>query len=259
MPIATVNGRDMYYEIHGAGRPLVLLHGAFSMIETDFGAMLPSLARTRKVIGVEQQGHGRTPDVDAPLDYDRMADDTAGLLRTLKIAEADLFGYSMGGAVALRIARRHPELVGKVVFAGGACFTPDGFYPEMLAGFDQMTPHALDSTPWHEAYVRVAPRPERWGDLVMKMKRLDTTFAGWPAEDVRAIGAPVLLIVGDSDIVRPEHVVEMFRLLGGGVAGDIHGLPRAQLAVLPGTTHVTVMRRHDWLVSMTAAFLGGGA
>jgi len=252
---ADVHGFKMYYRIEGSGRPLVLLHGALSNIDTDFGKLLPELAKERQVIAVEQQAHGRTGDLDRPLSYAQMADDTAELLRQLKIERADFFGYSMGGAIALELAMRHPELVRKLVWAGGANYSPDGLYPVIRDGAKDLKPELLAGSPWQKAYVGMAPEPSKWNALVFKVRDLDMHFAGWKSEEVHAIQAPVLLIIGDSDIVRPEHVVEMFRLLGGGVPGDVGGLPRAQLAVLPGTTHVTVVDRTSWLLSMVTAFL----
>src|SRR5499433_969208 len=252
---ATVHGLKMYYRIQGTGRPLVLLHGALSNIDTDFGNLLPELAMHRQVIAVEQQAHGHTADIDRPLTYALMAEDTAELLRQLKIGRADFLGYSMGGGIALELAMRHRELVGKLVWVGGASYSPDGLYPVIRDGAKDLKPELLAGTPWQRTYAGMAPDPTKWSVLVSKVRDLDMHFAGWKSEEVRSIQAPALLIVGDSDIVRPEHVVEMFRLLGGGVPGDLHGLPRSQLAVLPGTTHVTVMDRVDWLLSMVTAFL----
>jgi pimeloyl-ACP methyl ester carboxylesterase len=260
---APVNGLQMYYEIHGSGGvPLLLLHGGFSNIETDFSRVLPGLAQTRQVIGVEQQAHGRTADIDRPLSYEQMADDTAALLRHLGIAPADLFGYSVGSSVAMQLAIRHPELVRKLVFSGGTGFNPAGYYPEVFAGGASMAPEALAEmmagTPWGQAYARMAPNPDEWVTYTAKKLDLDRRWleaGGWAPAALQSIPAPVLLIIGDSDIVRPEHTIELFRLLGGGVAGDIAGLPHSQLAVLPGTTHVTLVERADWLVPMIADFL----
>jgi pimeloyl-ACP methyl ester carboxylesterase len=245
----------MYYEIHGAGPPLVLLHGNLSTIGTSFGKLLPALAATRRIIAVEQQGHGHTADIDRPFSIAHWAEDTTALLRHLQIDHADVVGYSSGGAVALEIALRSPSLVRKLVFAGGTSYSRDGLYPELLAAGEAMAPDALDGSPFQQAYVRVAPHPEQWRRLVAKIVDLDRTTQGWSREEIASLTAPTLLIIGDSDIVRPEHVVEMFRLLGGGVVGDLAGLPRSQLAVLPGTTHVTLVDRVEWLASMITAFL----
>ncbi len=250
-----VNGLEMYYEIYGMGLPLVLLHGNLSTIGTSFGKVLPALAATRRVIAVEQQGHGHTADIDRPFGIGQWAQDTAALLRHLKIEQADFFGYSSGGAVALEIALHSPSLVRKLVFAGGTSYRRDGFYPELLAAGKDMKPDNLDGSPFQQEYVRVAPHPENWHQLVAKVAEFDRTIADRPREAMASLKPPALLIIGDSDIVRPEHVVEMFRLLGGGVAGDLVGLPRSQLAMLPGTTHVTLVDRAEWLTSMILAFL----
>jgi len=251
---ASVNGLDMYYEVHGTGRPLVLLHGALSTTSVDFVAVLPSLAKTRQVIAVEQQAHGHTADIDRPLTTKAMAADTVALLRQLGIEQADLFGYSMGAGIALQIALEHPDLVRKLAVASAA-YTLDGLHPGLLEGLEQLTPEALAGTPFEQAYAREAPKPEDWPTLVAKVKVLNSQIPEWPADAIQSIAAPTLIIIGDSDIVRPEHAVEMFRLLGGGVIGDVAGLPRSQLAVLPGTTHITLVHRGDWLSSMIGEFL----
>ena len=251
---APVNGLEMYYEIHGTGQPLVLLHGALSATGTSFGRVLPALARTRQVIAVELQAHGRTADVDRPLTMQQMAEDTAALLRHLGIGRADLFGYSMGAGVALQVAIEHPDLVRKLVVAS-LTYSRDGFHPGLLEGIDSLKPEDLAGSPFQEEYARIAPHPEDWPRLIDKTKQLDVGFQGWSADAVRSVKAPTLIVIADSDIVRPEHAVEMFRLLGGGVIGDVAGLPRSRLAVLPGTTHITLVDRADWLASMITEFL----
>lgn len=250
---APVNGLEMYYEIHGTGQPLVLLHGAYMTIDA-MGEVVPGLAKTRRVVAIELQGHGRTADIDRPLSYEQMADDIAALLRHLEIEEADLFGYSMGGGVALQVAIRHPEVVRKLVVAA-ATYKSEGIYPEVLEAIEHITPEAFAGTPWREEYDRIAPNPGDFSTLVAKLKQLDGEIQDWPPEDIRSVKAPTLLIIADSDVVRPEHAVEMFRLLGGGVAGDLAGLPHSQLAVIPGTTHVGLVERSDWLLSMIGEFL----
>jgi pimeloyl-ACP methyl ester carboxylesterase len=253
---AMVDGLKMYYEVRGRGGvPLVLMHGAFSNISTDFGKIIANLAKNRMVIAIEAQGHGHTPDLDSALTYESMADRTAELLRQLRIGKADFMGYSMGGGTAVYVAVRHPQLVRKIIFIGGASYKPDGYYPALLEGEKKMTAADLAGTPWQKAYARIAPNPGDWPKLVEKIKQLDLTWTGLRDDDLRAIKSPALLIVGDADVVRPEHVVQMLRLLGGGAPGDIVGMPRSQLAVLPGTTHVTIITRTDWLMSMITPFL----
>jgi pimeloyl-ACP methyl ester carboxylesterase len=255
---AEVNGLNIYYEIHGTGQPLVVLHGAYMTIDA-MGEVVPALAETRQIIAVELQGHGRTADIDRPLSYEQMADDIAVLLRHLVIEKADVFGYSMGGGVALQVAIRHPEVVKKLVVAS-ASYTSEGMHPELLEMIPTLTPEAFAGSPIEEAYLRTAPNPDDFPTLVAKLKRLDMEPFAWPPEDIRGIAAPTLLIVGDSDAIRLEHAVELFQLLGGGVMGDLAGLPKSQLAVLPRTTHFVppgsaVLDRADWLLSMIPPFL----
>jgi pimeloyl-ACP methyl ester carboxylesterase len=252
---AAVNGLDMYYEVHGAGPPVVLLHGAMGTIDSCFAALVPRLAETRRIIAVELQGHGHTADVDRPLSYPQMADDTVALMRALDIDDADIVGYSLGGAVAVQIALTAPEVARRIVCAGGSSYNPEGLHPEMLAQFETPPLDELAGSVWHQAYLAVAPDPDAWPTLVRKVNALDRTFGGWPAEEIQALTVPALLVIGDSDIVQPEHTVQMFRLLGGGVCGDIVGMPNSQLAILPGTSHVGLLERVDWLHSMISEFL----
>lgn len=251
---ADVNGLNMYYEVHGEGEPLVLLHGAYMTINLNFGKMLPTLARGRQVIAIEQQGHGHTEDIDRPLSYEQMADDTAELLRQLGIEKADILGYSMGGTIAVELGIRHPELVRKLVVISSP-YKRDGWYPEVYATIENITPEEFTGSGLPEAYAEVAPNPDGWATLVEKLKKLDLEYIGRTPEEFRSIKAPTLIVIGDSDGVPPESAVEMFKLLGGGVFGDVAGLPHSQLAVLPGTTHVGVIERTDWLVPMITEFL----
>ncbi len=250
-----VNGLQMYYEIHGTGQPLVLLHGAFSAIGTSFGQMLPGLAQGRQVVAVELQGHGRTADIDRPMTLEVMADDVAAAIDQLGIEPADIFGYSTGAAVALQLVIRHPAAVRKLVLAS-VTYTLDGVHPGLMEGLGEMTPEMMHGSPWHEEYVRIAPRPEDFPTLFAKKTQMDQQIKDLPDEAIRAITAPALLIIGDSDLVRPEHAIEMFRLLGGGVFGDTPaGLPDSQLAILPGTSHVSLVNRSELLVPMITSFL----
>lgn len=244
----------MYYKVHGVGEPLVLLHGAYGTIDLNFGKVIPALAGDRQVIAIEQQGHGHTEDIDRPLSYEQMADDTAELLRQLRIEKADILGYSMGGTTAVEIAIRHPDIVRELVVISGP-YKRDGWYPEVYASIENLTPEAFTGSGLPETYAEVAPNPDNWTTLVEKLKKLDLEYIGRTPEEFRSIKAPALIIIGDSDGVPPESAVEMFRLLGGGVFGDVAGLPRSQLAVIPGTTHIGVMERTDRLVPMIKEFL----
>ena len=259
--IAPANGLQMYYEIHGSdqsgGVPLVLLHGAY-MVASDFGEVLTRLAATRQVIVPELQAHGHTADIDRPLSYEQMADDVAALIRHLGLDQADVVGYSMGGATALQLAIRHPALVRKQVVASTG-YALDGAHPELLAFIPSITPEVFAGSPFEAAYRRTAPNPDGFPNLIAKLKQLDMTPFNW-AEGVRGIAAPTLYILGDSDAVRLEHAVELFKLLGGGIMGDMTGPPRSQLAVLPGTTHFIppghgLLDRVDWLLAMIVPFL----
>lgn len=251
---AEVHGLKMYYEIHGEGFPLVLLHGGLSAIGTSFGKVLPGLAGGRQVIAIEQQAHGHTADIDRPLSYEQMANDTVALLSQIGIEHADFFGYSIGAGIAMEIAISYPSIVRKLVLAT-PIYTADGFHPGVLAGMEFLQPEHLAGSPFEEEYARIAPNPQDWPTLIARVKQLNREFVNLSSEAIASIKAPTLLIAGDSDIVRLEHVVEIFRLLGGDVPGDNVGLPRSQLAVLPGTTHVTLVDRADWLVSMITRFL----
>ena len=252
----SVNGLNMYYETHGgAGQPLVLLHGAFSAIGTSFGALLPELAKTRQVIGFELQAHGHTADIDRPLSVEQMADDTAAAIRELGLERADLFGYSMGASVALHTVIRHPAVVRKLVVAS-VTYTLSGVHPGLMDGLGEITPEMMHGSPWHEEYLRIAPHPEDFARLFAKKTEMDRQLQDVPAESIGAITKPTLLMIGDSDLVRPDHAVEMFQLLGGGVFGDTPaGLPASQLAVLPGTSHVSIVSRTELLVPMITSFL----
>lgn len=259
---APVNGLSMYYEIHGAGDgvPLVVLHGAYQTGTAagiaGMGDFVAPLARSRRVIAPDLQGHGRTADIDRPIRYETLADDVAVLLDHLGIARADLLGYSMGGGVALQVAIRHRGRVGKLVLASASSSTgDDAVYREMFAGFAQITPEFFAGTPFLAEYERVAPAPDAFPALVARLKDLDAREFAWPAEQIRAIAAPTLVVVGDADIVRPEHAVELLRLRGGGIPGDLSAPSDARLAILPGTTHLGVVQRAAWLVPMIEEFL----
>ncbi|MFQ6393899.1 alpha/beta fold hydrolase [Nocardia sp. KC 131] len=256
---AEVNGLHMYYEVHGAPTsqpPLVLLHGALSGIGTDFGQLIPELSKTRQVIAVEQQAHGHTADIDRPLRTPQMAEDTVALLHELGVQRADILGYSMGAGVALEISLKYPELVRKQILAAGG-LDASAMHPGLIEGLADLQPEMLHGSSFHTDYMKNAPRPEDFPKLVARVKDHDqNAMPAFAAEAVRRIEAPTLTVIGDSDIVRPEHAVELFRLFGGGIMGDTPaGLPNSQLAILPGTTHITLVHRPELLLPIIPAFL----
>jgi pimeloyl-ACP methyl ester carboxylesterase len=254
---AKLNGLNLYYEIHGTGEPLILLHGGVGAIDM-FGEILPLLSKAQQVIGADLQAHGRTADIDRPLSFEAMADDIAALLKHLGIEKADVMGYSLGGGVALRTAVQHPGVVKKLVLVSTA-FRRDGWYPEILAGMNQMGPGAAEpmkQTPMFQLYARIAPKPADWPVLITKVGELVKKDYDW-SKDVAAIKAPTLLVFGDADAVRTAHAVQFFELLGGGKKDggwDGSGVSNARLAILPGLTHYNVFSS-PLLASTVTAFL----
>lgn len=237
---AEVNGLKLYYELHGTGEPVVMLHGGFGTIGM-LGPLLPALAATRQVIAVELEGHGHTALLDRPLSFTQMADDIAALIKQLGLSRVDVAGYSLGGDVALHLASRHPELVRKLVLIS-VPFRSDAWYPEVHAAMKAMNAGAaaaMVGTPMHQTYLAVAPRPEDWTELVVRMGRLIGQDYDW-TQAVKALAAPTLLVFGDADSIRPAHAAEFYELLGGGRADagwDNSRMPASRLAILPGTSH----------------------
>ncbi len=252
---APVNGLKLYYEIYGTGQPLVLLHGSFMNIDMCFGEVIPELSKNRQIIAVELQGHGRTADIDRPMSFSASAKDVIGLLEHLNVKNADVFGYSMGGGVALQVAAQRPDLVRKLVIAS-AVFKYDGWHPIALEMFPTFTADMFEGTPMKTEYERLAPDPTHWKAFVPRVMTMDADHYNWKAElEQKASKIPAFIIVGDADGVMLEHVTEMYHIFGGGVFGDISGLPKSQLAILPATTHVGVMMQTDWLLKNVPAFL----
>jgi pimeloyl-ACP methyl ester carboxylesterase len=252
---AAVNGLQMYYEIYGTGDPIVLLHGGLGGI-VEFQKIIPLLSQTRQVIAVELQGHGHTADIDRPLKFELMADDVAALITSLGFEKADVLGFSLGGGVALQTAIHHPEVVRKLILISTA-FKSDGVRPEFAAGMSAMNAEAASQmlqTPMYAFYSSVAPKVEDWPTLVGKSGALLSQPYDW-SKEVAGIKVPTLIVAGDSDYVTTGHAVELFKLLGGDVAGDFVGLPTAQLAMLPATSHFTILSRTDLLQPIVTAFL----
>jgi pimeloyl-ACP methyl ester carboxylesterase len=243
MTYADVNGISLYYEEHGSGQPLVLLHGGLAA-GSMYAPILPELARGRRVILVDLQAHGHTADVDRPLRYETMADDVAGLIGHLGLERADLMGYSFGAATAVRMAIQHPALVRRLAIVS-VPFRRDGWYPESLAGMDQMGSHLaemLKQGPLYDIYAAAAPRVQDWPMLLDKTGELLRRDYDW-SEDIAKITAAAMLVYADADAVRPAHIVDFYARLGGGLRDanwDGSARPVARLAVLPGQTHYDI-------------------
>ena len=252
---APVNGLKMYYEIHGQGEPVVLLHGAFMAVTDEWSDFARELSKTRKVIAVEMQGHSRTADIKRDITYENLADDVAGLLDYLKVSSSDIVGYSLGGGVAIECAIRHPDKVRKVVSIS-APYARDGWVKAGNDALANLNWEMFKGTPAEIGYKKLSPTPDGFPDLVTQIKTMAMRPYDFGADKLRATKAPMFFIFGDADGVRMEHITEMYRLKGGGnIHGDMQPRSPSRLAILPGTTHVTLIERISIIVPMINDFL----
>ncbi|WP_091469990.1 alpha/beta fold hydrolase [Paenarthrobacter nitroguajacolicus] len=254
---AEINGLRMYYELHGSGgTPLLLLHGGLFDIEQQFGELIPALSADRRVIATDFQGHGRTNDIDRALNTADLVSDVVGLLKHLGVGEIDVFGFSVGGAVALHLAIKHPQLIRKLIVSS-VSFNPDGDRGGNAEAVTEMTVDMIAGTPMEQRYLAVSPHPdhEHLQGLLTKLGGYDTGSKGWSDEEIRGIQAPTLITVGDSDMVKLEHAVRFLQLRGGDVNGDFEGVPASQLAVFPGTTHFFGLARTNLVLDVVTTFL----
>lgn len=251
---APVNGLKMYYEVHGSGEPVVLLHGAFMAIPGNWNDWIGELSKTRKVIAIEMQGHGRTADINRDITYENLADDVAGLLDYLKLPSADIIGYSLGGGVAIECAIRHPEKVRKVVSIS-AVIRRDGWVKEADDFWPTFTWEMFKGTPLEAEYKRLSPTPDKFPDFVNHIKATALRPYDFGADKLKATKTPMFFIHGDADGVRLDHIAEMYRLKGGEIHGDMRPRSASRLAILPNTTHVTLMERMPVIVPMVNDFL----
>lgn len=250
-----VNGMQMYYEVSGEGDPLLVLHGAYMNIPS-MGEIIPRLAKTHKVYAIEFQGHGRTEDIDRPITYPNLADDAAAFMDAVRIEKADVFGYSMGAVAGLQLAIRHPERVDQLVGASIA-YDATGWQPAFREMIPTMSPQMFVGGPMEAEWQKLAPNKDGFNDLVEKLIALEKEPMAWE-DDVRALQAPVLIIAGDADVSTLEHSVSMFRLLGGGVMGDMgQPLPESRLAILPATSHTAVINQVDLLHGFIEPYFQG--
>jgi pimeloyl-ACP methyl ester carboxylesterase len=251
---APVGGLSMYYEIHGSGgTPLLLLHGGLFDIELQFGQVLPGLAAGRQVIAVEFQGHGHTNDIDRPLSTAALTSDVVALLEHLQLKPVDVFGFSIGGAVALQLAIEHPDLVRRAVISS-VSFHPDGDRGENTEAVGSMTVDMIAGTPMEAAYRAKSPHPDQLQGLLDKLGGFESG-PGWSDEAIQGYPAPTLITLGDCDMVELDHAVRFLRLRGGDVNGDFVGVPASHLAVFPGSTHFSGMARTDLVLPAVTGFL----
>jgi len=256
---AAVNGVNYYYALYGTGEPLLLLHGGLGQMEM-FGPNLTKLAQSRQVIGVDLQGHGRTPLGNREISLVDMGNDMAGVLKKLGYDKVDVLGYSLGGGVAFQFAAQHPEMVRRLVLVS-TLFAQDGFYPEMLpqqAAVGAAMAEQMKETPMYKSYVAIAPHPEEFPKLLDAMGAYMRKSYDW-STDVKKLTMPVLLIYGDSDMIRPEHIVKFYQLLGGGLkdAGwQREHMSQNRLAILPNLTHYE-MGVAPQLIDTALPFLNG--
>ena len=250
-----VNGMQMYYEVSGSGDPLIVLHGSYMNI-LSMGAIIPKLAETHTVYALEFQGHGRTTDIDRPITYPNLADDVAVFMDQVGLRKADVFGYSLGAIAGLQLAIRHADKVNKLVFAAGA-YDFEGWQPAFREFIPQMNVEMFLQMPFAEEYRKLAANPDGFPALAEKLIAIEKEPLAL-GDAVKQLKTPVLIITGDADAATLEHSVAMFRLLGGGVMGDMgQPLPASRLAVLPATAHTAVITQIDLLIAVIDPFLKG--
>lgn len=249
-----VNGLSMYYESYGTGEPIVLLHGAYMTIDMNWSQIIPLLSKNHRVIAFELQGHGHTADIYRPFSYPALAADVAAAMQYLKISDATVLGYSFGGTVAIQLAASYPELV-KNLIAVSTVYKSGGWLPEIREIFSTFKPESFDQTPLMTGYKKVAPDTAYWHKFVAKMIRFEQEVYNLGDDTIRSIKSPVLMIMGDNDGVDLGHVAAMYKLLGGVISGDLQGVPKSHLAILPGKTHVSLIMDTEAIVSLVLGFL----
>lgn len=251
---APVNGIRVYYEVYGEGKPIVLLHGAFMTIQTNWSQIIPELSKTRKVIAIEMQGHGHTPYSDRKLTHAALASDVEGVMDYLKIDSADVVGYSMGGSVAYKFAIQSPKRLKKLVIISST-YKSTGWLPEITKAFKSFTPEIFANSPMKAAYDAVAPDKTNWTKFINQM----IAFAPEPFDfgdaNIAKISAPVLIIAGDNDGLDKVELAKTYKLLGGGVSADMAPMPKSQLAIVPSQSHVSLMMQTTTILGYLNSFL----
>ncbi len=248
------DGINMYYETHGTGgTPLVLIHGSFGSTST-FNEILPIISTSRQVIAIDMQGHGRTNDTDRPFSYVNFATDISKLLTHLQIVKADVLGYSLGGTVALQFGILFPNQTNKIVVISST-FKFDGWSKDVQDELKSLTPEFFYNTPIQAEYLKLSPHPEKFDDFVRKLAAFDSQPFNLGEQNIQNMSAPLLLLMGDNDGVNLEASVELYKLAGGGIFGDANGLPASELAIVPNTTHVSLISETGLITQFTTEFL----
>jgi pimeloyl-ACP methyl ester carboxylesterase len=251
---ASVNGIKMYYQIYGEGKPVILLHGAFMTIETNWGELIPELSKTRKVIALELQGHGRTAFSDRKLSRATLASDVEGIMDYLKIDSADVVGYSFGGSVAYQFAIQSPKRLRKLVIISST-YKSSGWMPEINNAFKNMKPELFTNSPMQAAYDAVAPDKTKWTKFLEKMIALAGEPYNMGEDNITKITSPVLLIAGDNDGLDKIELIKTYQLLGGAVCADFGAMPKSQLAIVPSQGHVSLMMQTQTILGYLNNFL----
>ena len=251
---APANGVQIYYEVYGEGKPLVLLHGAFYTIELNWGQLIPELAKTRKIIAIEFQGHGHSPYSDRKLDIGTLARDVEAVMNHLKIDRADVAGYSMGGSVAYQFAVQSPKRLNRLVIISST-YKTDGWLPVVSTAFQNFKPELFDNTPIKAAYDAVAPDKTKWTKFLAQMFDFAKTPFDCGDSNIANITAPVLIIAGDNDGTNKAELMKTYQLLGGGVAADLQPMPKSQLAIVPSQSHVSLMMQTKTIAGYLDDFL----
>ncbi|WES98362.1 alpha/beta hydrolase [Chryseobacterium arthrosphaerae] len=251
---ASVNGIKVYYEVYGEGRPVILLHGAFMTIDTNWGELIPELSKNRKVIAVELQGHGHSPYSDRKLSHTTLASDVAGVMDHLKVESADVVGYSFGGAIAYQFSIQSPKRLKNLVIIS-ATYKSSGWIPEINSVFKTMKPALFENSPMHTAYNAVAPDKTKWTKFLEQMIASAGTPYDMGDSNIAKITAPVLIIAGDNDGLDKTELAKTYKLLGGGIAADMAPMPKSQLAIVPGQSHVSLMMQTATILGYLNNFL----
>lgn len=249
-----VNGIKVYYEVYGKGKPIVLLHGAFMNIQLNWGQLIPSLSKNRKVIAIELQGHGHSPFSERKMDMVTMASDVDGVMKYLKVDSADIVGYSMGGSVAYQLTIQHPERVKKLVVISST-YKSTGWAPEIATAFKHMQPEMFINSPMKDLYDAIAPDKTKWPKFIEQMLGFVGQEFNMGDSNIAHIKAPVLLIAGDNDGLDKIELMKTYQLLGGGVSADMVPMPKSQLAVVPSQSHVSLMMQTKTILDYLDGFL----